>query len=186
MERGSTIMRPARPSDYERIVEIATQAWTPIFAVWADMQRAALGELVEEHLPEKTGADVRAFCEKHPDNVWVTELDGRVVGFITFRIDDQKRRGTIGYNAVDPAYTGQGIGTRQCARALELFRQAGLRYADVTTNHDEGHASARRMYEKAGFVPVFISLRYMRVLQTTRQFTSQQGVNCYAARCADK
>ena len=61
-------------------------------------------------------------------------------------------------------HTGKGVGTKQCEAVLDLFRQSGLRYADVETNHDDGHASARRMYKKAGFVPVFISLRYMRPL----------------------
>jgi ribosomal protein S18 acetylase RimI-like enzyme len=164
MKARAEVIRPACTHDFERIAEIATQAWTPIFAGWADMQRAALGQVVEEHLPEKTGDNVRAFCEAHPDNVWVTESAGQVVGFITFDICEERGCGEIGYNAVDPAHTRRGIGTMQCEKVLQLFRQAGLRYATVTTNHDDGHASARRMYEKVGFVPVFISLRYMRLL----------------------
>jgi len=34
---------------------------------------------------------------------------------------------------------------------LNLFRQEGLKYAMVGTGMDEGHAPARRAYEKAGF-----------------------------------
>ena len=36
-------------------------------------------------------------------------------------------------------------------RVLELFREARMEYARVRTSLDEGHAPARRAYEKAGF-----------------------------------
>lgn len=165
MPQETTTLRPARPADYDRIVDIATRAWTPIFTLWLEMQRQAFGQVLEEWRAEQhTGPAVRRFCEAHPDCVWVTESDGRVVGFITFIIDQEKGLGTVSWNAVDPECRGEGTGTRQVERVLELFREAGLRYADVTTNHDQGHAGARRMYEKAGFKPVFISIRYMRPL----------------------
>lgn len=164
MELQSTTMRPALRDDCERIAEIATQAWTPIFALWLEMQGQAFGQVLEERRAEHTGAAVRSFCEANPDSVWVTEWHGEVVGFITFLIDRERGRGTISWNAVAPEHTGKGIGTKQIETVLDVFRQLNLRYADVTTNHDDGHASARRMYEKAGFVPVFISLRYMRPL----------------------
>ena len=164
MARESTTLRPARTDDYDRIAEVATEAWTRIFAIWLDLQRQALGQVLEVRQGQESGAAVRRFCETHPDWVWVTESGGRVVGFITFTIDQEESRGTIAWNAVDPACRSHGVGTRQVERALRVFREAGLRYADVTTNHDEGHAGARRMYEKAGFAPVLISIRYMRPL----------------------
>lgn len=155
------VIRPARPEDYDRIAEVATQAWSHIFEVWKDLQRDAVGRVLEERRGEDTGAAVRRYCEANPDRVLVSEVGGLVVGFLTYRIDRERSRGEIVWNAVDREYRGRGIGTRQVEAVLDVFRSAGLRYADVTTNHDEGHAGARRQYEKAGFKPVFISLRYM-------------------------
>ena len=69
----------------------------------------------------------------------------------TMFIDPERCIGTILNNAVDPAAQGQGVGTAMYERVLTLFRDAGMEYARVHTGLDEGHAPARRAYEKAGF-----------------------------------
>ena len=76
---------------------------------------------------------------------------GEAVAFITFRLDAKRMMGNIGNNAVAPEAQGKGIGSMMYSRVLDLFREAGMKYASVGTGMDEGHASARRAYEKAGF-----------------------------------
>jgi GNAT superfamily N-acetyltransferase len=83
--------------------------------------------------------------------MWVAEVEGRIAGFFTFTLDQDRRIGTISNNAVDPAAQGRGLGTAMYERALDLFREARMEYARVRTGLDEGHAPARRAYEKAGF-----------------------------------
>lgn len=159
--RAAAIVRRARPEDVPRIEDIAAAAWAPIYAHFRALQEQALGAVARPSSVEKKRAQVRDFCARYPDWVLVTELDGAVVGFITFTLDDDARIGTIGNNAIDPEQAGQGLGTLQYREVLALFREGGMAFATVVTGLDEAHAPARRAYEKVGFVPVLSSVEYM-------------------------
>ena len=74
-----------------------------------------------------------------------------MVAFVTYRLDPQRRVGTIGNNAVDPGWQGRGIATTLYRHVLDLFRAAGMEVAAVTTGLDEAHAPARAAYRRTGF-----------------------------------
>lgn len=59
--------------------------------------------------------------------------------------------GEIYMVAVDPDFQGQGIGTALIEVALTSMKDAGMSIAMVETGGDDGHAPARRTYEKVGF-----------------------------------
>ena len=158
------IIRPATIAEVEAIAEIAALAWTPIYAHYAELQRRLLGEAVFIRRPAQKAEEVREFCREHPGQTLVTEVAGRIVGFLVYTLDRERRCGIIGSNGVAPDQAGKGVGTSQCERVLELFRQEGMHSAELITGLDDSHAPARRMYEKAGFVPVLPSVRYMRLL----------------------
>ena len=154
------MMRPCRPEDLETVTDIANRAWRGIHAAY----RRILGDgiflaLFPCHGTRK-GNDVRAFFERCPDCCWVCEEEGRVVGFITYLMDSEKRLGTICNNAVDPSCPLKGIGQQMYAFLLEQFRRNNMRYATVRTGLDEGHAKARRAYERAGFAVRLDSAQY--------------------------
>ena len=90
----------------------------------------------------------------------VTVLDGEVVGFTSYEIDQEKGIGTVGYNGVRRDRGGQGIGRRQLEHVVQIFRGEGLRLAAVQTGLNEGHTPARRMYERAGFKLLMESAYY--------------------------
>lgn len=113
---------------------------------------------------ENKREQVISFAERHPEWVRVTEIDGRVVAFVTFTLDQGSAIGTIGNNAVHPDYAGRGLGSTQYTYVLELFRREGMKYATVITGLDDAHAAARRAYEKAGFRQVLPSVEYMLAL----------------------
>jgi hypothetical protein len=50
------------------------------------------------------------------------------------------------------------------AFALDRFRSEGMRWANVDTGLDDGHAPARRAYERAGFDISISSIRYYKEL----------------------
>ena len=85
------------------------------------------------------------------DSVYVTAVDGEIAGFVSFATSAARKVGTIHYNGVAKAYRGLGIGAKQVEFAVEKFREAGMECAAVGTGLNEGHAPARRVYEKAGF-----------------------------------
>lgn len=161
---ASLVIRPFRDTDAVRIQDIAAAAWAPIYEHFYALQEQALGAVARPSNLDDKRRQVREFAASHPEWVLVSELDGTVVGFITYTLDRERRIGTVGNNAVDPAHAGQGIGGAQYSRVLQEFRDQGMAFATVVTGLDDSHAPARRAYEKAGFVQVLRSVEYMRKL----------------------
>jgi GNAT superfamily N-acetyltransferase len=108
---------------------------------------------------------MRGLCGEHPELVWICEEGGRRVGFIHAQLDRERRIGTIGNNAVDPDSGLKGIGQQMYRHVLAWFRSEGMRYAKVQTGLDEGHARARRAYERAGFDRSLPTVTYYRSLE---------------------
>ncbi|MBI3972167.1 MAG: GNAT family N-acetyltransferase [Chloroflexi bacterium] len=166
-------VRPARAEDCARCQEIAVAAWAPILASYREM----LGDSMFEHMhsgwqARKAGQIAAAFEQRLgwilvacADMVAPTLVHGQqsrsstahehgdctIVGFVTYRLDEQARVGEIGNNAVDPAWQGRGIATALYEQVLARFRAAGMRVAKVSTGLDVGHAPARAAYRKVGF-----------------------------------
>jgi RimJ/RimL family protein N-acetyltransferase len=144
-------IRPYQPADLQRICDIAAEAWRPYFeGLLEQMGEALFDAAFGDWRAEKT-RQVRQSCRDYPQWCLVSEMDGEVVGFCTYRLEKDRGLGIIGNNAVAPQHQGGGIGTRQYHRVLEAFEQAGIRFAKVTTGLDPFHAPARKGYQKAGF-----------------------------------
>ena len=150
--------------DTDAVVALSLRAWAPVFASlervlgsdifgrlhpnWREDQQRA----VEDVLAEKEG------------RVWVAEVDGTAVGFVSVGIFDTKRSmGEISMLAVDPDHKDSGIGTALTEFALDRLKDEGMKVAMVETGGDPGHAAARRTYEKVGFVLLPIA-RYFKNL----------------------
>jgi len=145
------MLRPALAEDLDAICAIARRAWMRIHDSYRDRLGEELHALLCPDWEREKEAALRRHWERHPEWMGVAEVDGRIRGFFTFSLDPERRIGTIANNAVDPEAQGQGLGTAMYAHVLDLFRAAGMAYARVHTGLDEGHAAARRAYEKAGF-----------------------------------
>lgn len=146
-------IRRAVQEDMDRVGEIARQAWVRIHKSAAEIMGEEMHGVLCAGWEAQKEAAVRGHQERYPDWFRVVEAveTGEVVAFVTFRIDGARSLGTIGNNAVAPEAQGRGVGTAMYRYVLDLFREAGLRFASVGTGLDEGHAPARRAYEKAGF-----------------------------------
>ncbi len=148
------IFRPARAEDIPDIRRIASAAWAPIYAHFREVMGEDLWRREHPGDPLERKADsVERHFRERPDEAFVVELDGVVVGFCTYVIGDNGV-GVIGNNAVDPAVQGRGVGAAQYREVLRRFREAGMVYAKVGTGLDPSHAAARRAYEKVGFKQV--------------------------------
>jgi GNAT superfamily N-acetyltransferase len=64
---------------------------------------------------------------------------------------------------VHPLFQNKGIGTELNKAALIKMKDEGLVFAEVGTGGDEGHAPARKTYEKVGYIPLPL-VRYYRKL----------------------
>lgn len=159
-------IRHANESELDRVGEIARQAWQRIHESYRKIIGKEMHRDICANWETDKEAQVRRHWENHPDWFRVVESveTGQVVGFITFRIDSAKSMGTIGNNAVAPEAQSNGIGTMMYNYVLDVFREHGLKYASVTTGLDEGHASARYAYEKAGFDITRADVTYYKYL----------------------
>ena len=154
---------PAEEGHIPAICAIALRAWAGIWSVY----RQELGDEAfetcyagwEKRKSDAVTADMRS------GRGYAALLDGRVVGFISYAVKPgMPEVGVIGNNAVDPEARGHGVGPKMYAFILDKMRQEGLRYAQVTTGLDDGHAPARRAYAKAGFEKGLGSITYTRKL----------------------
>ena len=155
-------IREATPEDAAACGEIAAEAWTPV----RESMRGYIGEDIYSLFGDRKEAKRQAVMGAVTDeriSVLVTEVEGRVAGFITYVMRTNENGvpyGDICNNAVDPSAGGKGIGTAQCAEVIERMKQEGVAYIQVSTGLDESHAPARRMYEKTGFDRSFQHVTY--------------------------
>ena len=91
---------------------------------------------------------------------FVAEKQGDIVGFCSYVIDQQRSRGTVGYNGVALRCQGQGIGSAMLDFVLKRIKNEGMEYCAVIVAENEQHAPARHNYQKHGFRPL-MGLQYM-------------------------
>ena len=147
------LIHHARAEDMDRVGQIAREAWVRIHDSLTEILGEELHDILSANWEEIKEAGVRAHWERHPEwfHVVGPAETGEVIAFVSYTIDETRSMGKIGNNGVAPEVQGKGIGTAMYSYVLDLFRDAGLKYAMVGTGLDEGHAPARRAYEKAGF-----------------------------------
>ena len=91
---------------------------------------------------------------------FVAETDGRIVGFLTARIDDwesvppvieSRRIGIIDAVYVADEFRRQGIGTQLIERAIDVMRNANA--VAVETIYDAWNDASAGAWHRAGFAP---------------------------------
>lgn len=153
-------IRLATEDDLPAVDAIADRAWETIYKGFSEV----LGDMFPMfyHPHEDKAAQIRYAFRN--ECLYLTEADGRPVGFISFAVDAAREIATLGNNAVDPAYAGRGIGTRQYEVAFAEMKRRGARAVRVTTGTDAAHAPARAAYIKAGFSEHLDSITYYKKL----------------------
>ena len=138
------LLRPALPEDHEAVGRLLVRAYGPSGMAPDEPYWTALRD---------TAARV-ADAE-----VWVAELDGRVVGTVTWAGSGSGQREVAGDGeaefrmlAVDPAVRGRSIGRTLLDAVVDRARRDG--YAAVVLSSDRWMTTAHRMYERSGFVRV--------------------------------
>ena len=104
------------------------------------------------------GQDVAA----NPGGIFLAEAQGRVVGYITTRVDHATGGGRIPNLAVAAEFRGAGLGRRLIEHALEYFRREGLEYAMIETMSQ--NEAGRHLYPACGFAEVARQVHFARKL----------------------
>jgi ribosomal protein S18 acetylase RimI-like enzyme len=157
-------IRPLNNDDMHAIVELSLLAWEPVFTAWQRILGPKIYPIAIYPDWRKGQKEVvEKFCSGGKNTTWVAEVDGKVVGFVVYELNDQSKIGEVQLLAVHPAYQNHGIGTDLNLFALQKFKEGGMILAVVGTGGDEGHAPARRSYEKAGYTGL-PAVRYYKAL----------------------
>lgn len=149
---NSLNIRRAREADHPGLEAIRVAAFAPIFASFREILGEAIYEQAQAHEDVAQGEILASMLRE--ESVWqlfVAELDGDLVGFVSIRLDQERKIGEIGLNAMDPTHAGHGLGTQLYEFAIDEMIKAGMKVATVATGGDASHAPARKAYRKAGF-----------------------------------
>jgi ribosomal protein S18 acetylase RimI-like enzyme len=159
-----TEIQPYTEADLESIVDLSLLAWEPVFTAWQRILGPDLYPIAIYTDWRKSQSEaVEKVCRDQSNNTWVAVVEGRVVGFIAYELNLENKTSEVQMLAVHPEYQNQGIGTELNLFAIHKMVAAGMKLAVVGTGGDEGHAPARRSYEKAGYTPLPL-VRYYQAL----------------------
>jgi ribosomal protein S18 acetylase RimI-like enzyme len=156
-------LRPLTEADVDAVVAFSLDAWAPVFAAFEQVMGPRVYGLV---YPDWRTAQARAVVEACQSlDAWVADVDGTAVGFVAVRWteEDATPVGEIEMIAVAPAHQRVGIAGRLLEHAVTGIRARGVPLAVIGTGGDDGHASARALYERHGFTGLPL-VRYYRAL----------------------
>ncbi len=157
-------IRPLQDNDIGDVVALSVLAWEPVFAAWQRILGPQLYPIAIYPDWRKTQAEVvERACRNENWTTWVADVDGVVAGFVSYLLNETTRVGEVDLLAVHPDYQNRGIATELNLFALQKLKEAGMRLAVVGTGGDEGHAPARRSYEKVGYTGLPL-MRYYKAL----------------------
>ncbi|MFS4094017.1 GNAT family N-acetyltransferase [Streptomyces sp. AF1A] len=105
-----------------------------------------------EGLVARIVADFAEDHDPHLERVWIAELDGRAVGCVMCVRDDAPGTARLRLLLVEPEARGRGVGDRLVRAVVDFAR--GVGYRDLVLWTNDVLSSARRIYQRHGFVLV--------------------------------
>ena len=159
-------IRAFQAADRDAVVELSLRAWAPNFASMETVLGAELSRRL--HGDDWRDYQARSVIETVTASTHSTWVAQRGEAHLRLRRRHRRRPGARDWArsqmlAVDPADQGRGVGYALTAHATDWLRDAGMRVAMIGTGGDDGHAAARRLYERAGYSLMPIA-RYFKAL----------------------
>jgi ribosomal protein S18 acetylase RimI-like enzyme len=153
-------VRLYRPEDREILKDITARTF----------EQVSIDRNIEKYFGLLNGTDwawrkrrhIDVDCDAQPEGILVAEENGRIVGYITSRLDPATKVGWIPNMAVEPDYQGRGVGRQLIEAALDLFRRHGMKYAKIETL--DQNPVGQHLYPSCGFKEVARQVHYFREL----------------------
>ncbi len=147
------VVRRAIPDDADQLGRVGPAAYTAAYGdLWDD------GAALARWLRSYGTAAVSDFLTREETRIWVAEVDGEIVGFLTMIIGSANpATGETGGAEIPriyflPGAQRLGLGRRLAEAALAEARNLGLSH--VWLDHMQSADHAGRAYRKWGFVPL--------------------------------
>ena len=94
--------------------------------------------------------------------IFVAEEGGEVVGYVTTRIDQESKIGSIPNLGVLPAYRGHGLGRTLIERAQAYAKEQGMLYLRIETL--DQNPIGQHLYPSCGFTEIARQIHYIMPL----------------------
>lgn len=150
------IIRPYQPADLAELKRLTIESFSGIAIDQRLEQR--FGELAGHDWTWRKARQIDEDVTANPAGVFVAEEAGRVLGFISTRVDREAAKGRIPNLAVDAAARGQGLGRKLIQHALDYLRREGMAVVMIETM--ENNAIGQRLYPSFGFEEVGRQIHY--------------------------
>jgi ribosomal protein S18 acetylase RimI-like enzyme len=154
------MIRRYRESDREILKQITADTFENV-SIDRNIERK-FGLIAGHGWKERKVRHIDADCDANPEGVFVYEEDGRVIGFLTSRIDAFTKIGWIPNMAVAEGHQGKGIGKQLLQECLAYFREHGMVMAKIETL--DQNEIGLHLYPKLGFVEVATQIHYVMPL----------------------
>lgn len=153
-------IRPYQSSDLLELKRITIEGFEGI----------AIDESVENALGLLHGYDWRWRKARHvdedvetnPTGVFVAEESGKILGYISTRVDHESGKGRIPNLAVDKSRRGQGIGRTLIEHALDYLRIEGMSFVMIETMAN--NPIGQYLYPSCGFVETCRQIHFAKKL----------------------
>jgi DNA-binding MarR family transcriptional regulator/GNAT superfamily N-acetyltransferase len=132
------LLRAPRPGEMGWVVQRNAAVYAAEYG-WDDSYEALVARIVADYLDNR---DPKA------EAAWIAEVDGGPAGCV-FCVRQDASTARLRLLLVEPWARGLGIGARLVDEVLRFARQAG--YTRITLWTNDVLASARRLYQRAGF-----------------------------------
>ena len=143
-------MRLYRPEDLEPIKQLTIDSFGGVTI--EENIEAALGVLNGHDWRWRKARHIDDDVAANPAGIFVAESKGRMVGYITTRLDRGAGKGRIPNLAVAADFRGAGLGRKLIERALVYFRTEGMVFAVIETMAQ--NAIGQHLYPACGFVEI--------------------------------
>ncbi len=149
-------IRIYRASDIDELKRITIEGFDGI-AIDQNVERT-LGIVGSHDWRWRKARHVDEDVAANPEGVFVAEETGKVLGYISTRLDREAKKGRIPNLAVDKAAQGRGIGRTLIEYALEYFRREGMAFAMIETM--DNNPIGQHLYPSCGFVEAGRQIHY--------------------------
>jgi ribosomal protein S18 acetylase RimI-like enzyme len=154
------LIRTYRDSDFETLREITGICFDGI-SIDQNIERL-YGVIAGKDWRWRKKRHIDADVAGNRDGIFVAEVAGKVVGFISSRADRESRFGWIANFAVLPGHQKKGIGTRLIEAAFDYLRAEGMEYVRIEAL--DQNPIATRFYPRLGFRAVARQIHYVMPL----------------------
>lgn len=154
------LIRSFRPDDLPELKRIMVAAFDGV-SIDQGMQKL-FGPINGHDWQWRKARHLDEDAARDPSGIFVAEIDGRIIGFISTWQDREAGIGHIPNLSLEPDCRGKGFGRQLIEFALQRFREAGLTHAKIETL--EQNAIGNHLYTSLSFREVARQVHFLAEL----------------------